>query len=102
MAASFQESVLDVLIQKTEQALERYSVNHLIVAGGVAANLGLRAELEKLKKRKGIQISIPPLALCTDNAAMIGAAGYVAYQNGVRAGMDCNAEPGLNLDDFSS
>ena len=102
MAASFQESVLDVLLQKTEQALERYSVNHLIVAGGVAANLGLRAELEKLKKRKGIQISIPPLALCTDNAAMIGAAGYVAYQNGVRAGMDCNAEPGLNLDDFSS
>lgn len=100
MAASFQASVMDVLIKKTNQAMEKYAVNHLMVAGGVAANQGLRNRLDQLAKDKGYHIFIPPLNLCTDNAAMIGAAAYVAYKKNKRAEMDLNAEPGLDLEQF--
>ena len=100
MAASFQESVMDVLIKKTDQAMQKYQVNHLIVAGGVAANRGLRQRLDELATEKGYQILIPPLNLCTDNAAMIGAAAYIAYKKHKRGKMDLNAEPGLDLEQF--
>lgn len=100
LAASFQASVMDVLLKKTEQALEKYHVNRLIVAGGVAANQGLRARLEQLKQKKDIQVCIPPMNLCTDNAAMIGAAAYVVYKKQKYAQMDLNAEPGLDLEQY--
>lgn len=97
IAASFQAAVLDVLIEKTKWAIEQTGVNHLLVAGGVSANRGLRAGLSKLAQNEGLTLSLPPLSLCTDNAAMIGAAAYYAQQAGVTAGLDLNANPGLSL-----
>lgn len=100
LAASFQASVMDVLLKKTERALEKYQVSRLIVAGGVAANQGLRKRLTQLSEEKNVQVWIPPLKLCTDNAAMIGAAAYIAFRKQKNAAMDLNAEPGLDLEEF--
>jgi N6-L-threonylcarbamoyladenine synthase len=98
LAASFQESVIDVLVTKTERAVEEYQVKQLLLAGGVAANKGLRASLEKRFGDKAeIKLIIPPLTLCTDNAAMIGAAGSVLFEKGQFAGLDLNANPGLDI-----
>lgn len=98
LAASFQESVIDVLVTKTERAVEEYQVKQLLLAGGVAANKGLRASLEKMFGDKAeIKLIIPPLTLCTDNAAMIGAAGSVLFEKGQFAGLDLNANPGLDI-----
>lgn len=98
LAASFQESVIDVLVTKTERAVEEYQVKQLLLAGGVAANKGLRASLEKkFGNRSDIKLIIPPLSLCTDNAAMIAAAGSVLFEKGQFAGLDLNANPGLDI-----
>ncbi len=78
VAASFQESVIDVLITKTKQALEKYPVQQLIVGGGVSANKGLRMRL--FEEIKDVEIIIPKMMYCTDNAAMIGAAAYYQFQ----------------------
>ncbi|MGM9891892.1 tRNA (adenosine(37)-N6)-threonylcarbamoyltransferase complex transferase subunit TsaD [Limosilactobacillus sp.] len=97
LAASFQQSVVDVLAEKTMRALDEYPVKQLILAGGVAANHGLRSRLEHDMHRYHPTVAMlqAPLKLCGDNAAMIGAAGYVNYQHGDRAAWDLNAEPGL-------
>lgn len=97
LAASFQQSVVDVLAEKTMRALDRYPVKQLILAGGVATNHGLRSRLDHdmHKYHPDVTMLQAPLKLCGDNAAMIGAAGYMCYQHGDRAGMDLNAEPGL-------
>ena len=94
LAASFQASVVDVLVNKTLRACNEYPVKQLIVAGGVAANQGLRETLEEAltKEHPEIELLIPPLKLCGDNAAMIGAAGYYAYKLGRRANLDLNAK----------
>lgn len=98
LAASFQDSVIDVLVTKTERAVEEYQVKQLLLAGGVAANKGLRACLEKKFGNKAdIKLIIPPLSLCTDNAAMIAAAGSVLFEKGQFAGLDLNANPGLDI-----
>ena len=98
LAASFQESVIDVLVTKTERAVEEYQVKQLLLAGGVAANKGLRASLEeRFGDKAEIKLIIPPLTLCTDNAAMIGAAGSVLFEKGQFAGLDLNANPGLDI-----
>ncbi len=78
VAASFQESVIEVLITKTQQALEKYPVKQLIVGGGVSANKGLRRRL--FEEIKDVEIIIPKMMYCTDNAAMIGAAAYYQFQ----------------------
>lgn len=99
LAASFQASVIEVLVVKTEKAVAKYGVKQLLVAGGVAANKGLRSALEKTFANKPeIELVIPPLSLCTDNAAMIAAAGSVMFDKGVRAGLDLNAIPGLDIE----
>lgn len=100
IAASFQASVVDVLTEKTYRAAKTYGVKQVIIAGGVAANKGLRSVLVDKFKDESMTLSIPPLWLCTDNAAMIGAAGMIAYQQGHRAGWDLNANPGLDLEVF--
>ncbi|KRL04855.1 tRNA (adenosine(37)-N6)-threonylcarbamoyltransferase complex transferase subunit TsaD [Liquorilactobacillus oeni] len=98
LAASFQQSVVDVLVTKTVRALHAFPVKQLILAGGVAANQGLRRALEnELTHFNEVQLIKAPLFLCGDNAAMIGAAGYVAWKNDVSAGLDLNAEPSLEF-----
>ncbi|MCG6796526.1 tRNA (adenosine(37)-N6)-threonylcarbamoyltransferase complex transferase subunit TsaD [Geobacillus sp. YHL] len=98
MAASFQASVVDVLVTKTVQAAKEYRVRQVLLAGGVAANRGLRAALqEKMKELPDVELVIPPLSLCTDNAAMIAVAGTVLYQQGKRADLALNANPSLPL-----
>ena len=82
---------------KTARAAEAYGAKQVLVAGGVAANKGLRAALEKEFGNKDIELVIPPLSLCTDNAAMIAAAGTVFFEKGQRASLDLNADPGLDI-----
>ncbi|MFC0302283.1 tRNA (adenosine(37)-N6)-threonylcarbamoyltransferase complex transferase subunit TsaD [Virgibacillus soli] len=97
VATSFQASVIDVLTEKTYRAAQQYDVKQVIIAGGVAANKGLRAALTDKFSQSNIPLLIPPLSLCTDNAAMIAAAGTIAYEQGRRSGLDLNATPSLLL-----
>lgn len=92
MAASFQNRVVEILVKKTMRALQELGVKNLIVAGGVAANKGLRKALSEATDKAGVNLIIPEMKYCTDNAAMIGAAAYYAYKRGDRAGLDLNAE----------
>jgi N6-L-threonylcarbamoyladenine synthase len=103
LAASFQESVVEVLVEKTIRAAKEYNVKQILLAGGVAANNGLRTALRKaVAELENIELIIPPLKLCTDNAAMIAAAGSVFYEKGIRADLTLNANPGLDLESFNS
>ncbi|MGM8216731.1 tRNA (adenosine(37)-N6)-threonylcarbamoyltransferase complex transferase subunit TsaD [Bacillaceae bacterium W0354] len=97
IATSFQTSVIEVLVEKTYQAAKKYDVKQLIVAGGVSANSGLRKALQEKFVSENVDLTIPPLYLCTDNAAMIGAAASIKYQNNQFSGLDLNANPGLIL-----
>lgn len=101
VAKSFQESVIDVLVTKTKKAQEQYGVKQILLAGGVAANKGLRARLQQIFETSDVDLVIPPLSLCTDNAAMIGAAASIEYQKGTRASLTLNANPGLMLESFN-
>lgn len=92
LACSFQKRVTSILTKKTMRALKEYQVKNLVVAGGVAASRGLRESLKQACLKEGIHLSVPDLKYCTDNAAMIGAAGYYAYLLGRRAGLDLNAK----------
>lgn len=99
LASSFEASVVDVLAEKTVKALEKYPAKQLILAGGVAANRGLRERLDQeLKQFPNVQLLKAPLKLCGDNAAMIGAAGYVAYKHHVFADLSLNANPSLEFE----
>lgn len=102
LAASFQTSVVDVLVTKTVQAAQEYKVKQVVVAGGVAANKGLRTALTTaFAEMKNVELVIPPLNLCTDNAAMIAAAGTVLFEKGHRAGLALNANPGLDIEIYN-
>lgn len=92
LACSFQNRVVEILTKKTMKALKEFGVNRLIVAGGVAANQGLREKLQALCEQENIHLIIPPMKYCTDNAAMIGAAGYFAYKLGIRGDLTLNAK----------
>lgn len=97
MATSFQNRVVEILTKKTMKALKTYNVKNLIVAGGVAANKGLRERLTKECEENNINLIIPEIKYCTDNAAMIGAAGYYAYKLGRRADLSLNAKASERL-----
>ena len=92
LATSFQNRVVEVITKKTMHALKEYNCKNLIIAGGVSANKGLREKFSNLCSREGINLTVPDLKYCTDNAAMIGAAGYYAYKLGRRADLSLNAK----------
>ncbi|HEC2146089.1 TPA: tRNA (adenosine(37)-N6)-threonylcarbamoyltransferase complex transferase subunit TsaD [Staphylococcus delphini] len=98
VATSFQNSVVEVLVGKAMRACEAYGVKQLIVAGGVASNQGLRQVLEVATAEKGIELAIPEPKLCTDNAAMIGAAAHEIYLKGIRGDMALNGQSSMDIE----
>ncbi len=97
VAASFQYAVIDVLTTHAIKATKEMGMDKLAVAGGVASNSSLRESLKNACEKEGITFYHPSPLYCTDNAAMIGVAGYYAYKNGVRHGLDLNAVPNLKI-----
>ncbi len=97
IAASFQDAVTDALCEHTIEGAKRVGAKTIAIAGGVAANSNLREKMTKECEKYGISVVYPPPVLCTDNAAMIAAAGYYSYMEGVRADLDLNAIPNLPL-----
>lgn len=97
VAASFQEAVVEVLVEKTIRAAKERGLSKIALAGGVASNSALREHMRKACEENGFYLSIPAPILCTDNAAMIGCAAYYEFIAGVRDGLDLNANPGLKL-----
>ncbi|MBQ4417449.1 MAG: tRNA (adenosine(37)-N6)-threonylcarbamoyltransferase complex transferase subunit TsaD [Lachnospiraceae bacterium] len=97
LAASFQKAVVDVLTEKSMAFVDAKGYRHFAVAGGVASNSNLRDSLQRACDERGVSFYAPSPILCTDNAAMIGCAGYYEYLKGVRAGSDLNAVPNLKL-----
>ena len=92
LARSFENRVVDILTKKTMNSLRKYHVKNLVIAGGVSANQWLRNRFNDLCKEEGVNLIIPEMKYCTDNAAMIGAAGYFAYQLGRRADLSLEAK----------
>jgi N6-L-threonylcarbamoyladenine synthase len=101
VARGFQDSVIDVLTEKAMRAAREYGAKQLLLAGGVAANKGLRAALTERCGRAGLPLVIPPLSLCTDNAAMIAAAAYLKWESGEFASFSLKAESSMSLEDWS-
>ncbi len=97
VAASFQKAVIDVLVEHGIHAVKQYGYDKFAIAGGVASNSSLRKAFEEECAKRKIQFYHPSPIFCTDNAAMIGVAGYYEYLKGVRSGMDLNAVPNLRL-----
>ena len=97
VAASFQQSVLDVLVDKSFRLAKERNSKKIVMAGGVAANQGLRTMMEERGKMENIEILYPSRILCTDNAAMIGAAAYFNYKNGNKSDLHLNVIPNLDL-----
>lgn len=97
VAASFQQAVTDMLVSRTIKAVKANGMDKLAIAGGVASNSAIRAALIEQCDKNNIRFFSPSPGLCTDNAAMIGAAAYYEYMDGVRSGWDLNAVPGLKL-----
>ena len=97
VAASFQKAVTDVLVQNAMHGVKAYGLNKLAIAGGVASNSALRAAMKEACEKNGVEFYYPSPIFCTDNAAMIGVAGYYEYMAGVRSGLDLNAVPNLKL-----
>lgn len=97
VAASFQQAVLDILVDKSFKLANETGSKKIVLAGGVAANQGLREMIEARGTKEGIQIYYPSRILCTDNAAMIGSAAYYNYRKGLISELSLNAEPNLGL-----
>lgn len=100
LSASFQAAVLDILLAKTKRALELYPVKTLVVAGGVAANHGLRERLAE-EVADQVEVRIPPLRLCGDNAGMIALAAAIEFKKGHFANLDLNAKPSLAFESLA-
>jgi N6-L-threonylcarbamoyladenine synthase len=101
VAASFQAAVAEQLLRKLRSALEHHPVKGLALAGGVAANSALRAGVRELAKEFGIEAHLPTMAMCTDNAAMIAAAGTYRLRHDGPSAFDLSASPNWQLADIS-
>jgi N6-L-threonylcarbamoyladenine synthase len=97
LCASYQAAIVEVLVRKTRRAARKQDLHHVQVCGGVAANSGLRAAIRAAAAEDGFRVYIPPPSRCTDNAAMIAAAGYYHLVRGERAGLDLDATPNAPL-----
>jgi N6-L-threonylcarbamoyladenine synthase len=97
IAASFQYAVVAVLVRKVEWAITKTGIRKVTLSGGVAANSYLRSRMAEMAREKDVELYLPSRQLCTDNAAMIAAAGYHHYQAGNRAGIDLNPRAHLPL-----
>ena len=97
LATSFENIVVKTLTKKTMRAIDEYKVKELLIAGGVSANSGIREEFDKLCKEKGIKLVVPNLTDCTDNGAMIAAAGYYYYKKGLFCDYSLKINPSLDL-----
>ena len=97
LAASFTRAVSDSLVPRAMKAIEELGYNKLVIAGGVAANSVIRRDFTEAAEKRGIQLFIPPLRLCGDNGAMIGAQGYYEYLAGHTAGTDLNAYASMDI-----
>ena len=100
LACSFQTAVVEVLIAKTKKAIVNLGVKQLILAGGVAGNSELRKQVLELEQQLGVEVLIPKMSYCSDNAAMMGAAGYYYYKNNIFANpLTLNAKSTLDLEE---
>lgn len=97
VAASFQQAVTDTLIEHAVRAIDEFKMDKFAIAGGVASNATLREGMRKACEERGVAFYHPSPIFCTDNAAMIGVAGYYEYLAGTRSGLDLNAVPNLKL-----
>lgn len=101
LCASYQEAIVDVLITKLNRAVNKLGIKKVIVTGGVSANSRLRARAEEWARSKKVQLMIPPLKYCTDNAAMIGYAGIIRMNNGERSELSMGPSPNSSSQDFT-
>ncbi len=98
LAASFEKTVSEILVEKTKKAVIQTNINKIVLAGGVSANTYIRNEFDKLSKKEKIKVYYPELKLCTDNAAMISTCGYYEYISGNIAELTLNAIPNLKIE----
>ncbi len=101
VAASFQQAVVDVTVAKAMLALENTKMDKLVLAGGVAANSALRESLKTECEKRGLEIYMPSLVLCTDNAAMVAQSAYHSYRNGEISDLSLDAYPNLSIENLS-
>ena len=100
LAYAFQHTVVDQLMDRVKKAYELYHPKHVVLAGGVAANSLLRQRMtEEFGNREDVKVTLPPMSCCTDNAAMIGVIGTIAYNHGVRGELNLSCDPSLDLED---
>lgn len=100
LAASFQKIITDILVKKTKRSLKEYNVNNLIICGGVAANRGIRDKFMTICKENNIDLTVPSIKYCTDNAAMIAASGYYAYINNIVSDLSLDAVATESIDRY--